>query len=195
MKDANLGQANALTDLRWYAIYTSANHEKKVASQLENRGLISFLPLHEAIHIWRDRKVRLQLPLFPGYVFVRISLRDRLCVLRVPGVARLVGFGDRPVALPEQEIDILRGGLVRGMNAQPHLYLTVGRHVRVIRGPLAGLEGVLLRRKGAYRLILSIDLIMKSIVVDIDAADVRALNINIEKGRQEAVGANVLRFA
>lgn len=190
-----LGQPDALADLCWYAAYTSANHEKKVASQMERRGLESFLPLYETVHRWKDRKVRLQLPLFPGYVFVRMSLRDRLHVLQVPGVARLVGFGDRPVALPDQEVEILRSGLCSGTKAQPHPYLRVGRHVRVIHGPLAGLDGVLLRRKGACRLILSIDLIMKSIVVDVEAADVCALDLDAGKGRQEAGCARVLRFA
>lgn len=194
LKNRNLEQTCNQSELFWYAVYTSANHEKRVASQLEQRAIESFLPLYDAVHRWRDRKMRLQLPLFPSYVFVRMFLRERVRVLQVPGVARLVGFGERPLALPEQEIEILRSGLGRGMNAQPHPYLTVGRHVRVMHGPLSGLEGVLLRRKGAFRLILSIDLIMKSIVVDVDVADVRPLETGARRKSQEVACANVARF-
>lgn len=190
-----VGQAQADAVTSWYAAYTCANHEKKVASQMKQRGLESFLPLYEAVRRWKDRKMRLQLPLFPGYVFVRMSLRERLRVLQIPGVARLVGFGERPVALAEGEIDLLRIGLERGISAQPHPYLSSGCIVRVIHGPLAGMEGVFLRTKGAFRLILSIDLIMKSIIVDVDAADVRELNTEVRKGKQGSRCAGVLRFA
>jgi len=189
------GHAQPEADTSWYAAYTCANHERKVASQMEQRGLESFLPLYETVRRWKDRKMRLQLPLFPGYVFVRMSLRERLRVLQIHGVARLVGFGERPVALPQDEIDLLRVGLGRGVNAQPHPYLTAGCIVRVIHGPLAGMEGVLLRTKGAFRLILSIDLIMKSIIVDVDAADVRRLNTEAREGKQGVGCASVLRFA
>jgi transcription antitermination factor NusG len=170
------GQTRPEADTSWYAAYTCANHERKVASQMEQRGLESFLPLYETVRRWKDRKMRLQLPLFPGYVFVRMSLRQRLRVLQIHGVARLVGFGER-------------------VNAQPHPYLTAGCIVRVIHGPLAGMEGVLLRTKGAFRLILSIDLIMKSIIVDVDAADVRRLNTEAREGKQGVGCTSVLRFA
>ena len=87
----------------WYAAYTSANHEKRVAEQLCARSVEHFVPLYESVRRWKDRKVRLQLPLFPGYVFVRLVWWDRLHVLQVPGVARLVGFNGRPCALPDSE--------------------------------------------------------------------------------------------
>src|SRR5882724_2211017 len=89
---------------RWYATYTSANHEKRVALQLANRSVEYFLPMYESVRRWKDRKMKLQLPLFPGYLFVRIALRDRLQVLQVPGVARLVGFNGLPSALSEEDI-------------------------------------------------------------------------------------------
>jgi transcription antitermination factor NusG len=114
----------------------------------------------------------LQLPLFPGYVFVRIALLERLRVLEVPGVVRLVGFNNMPAALPTSEIETLRSGLSGQLRAQPHPYLLVGRRVRVRSGPLAGLDGILLRRKGHCRLVLSVDLIKSSMIVDVDAADV-----------------------
>lgn len=161
---------------RWYAAYTCANHEKRIAQQLEERGIEHFLPLYETVHRWRDRRMRLKVPLFPGYVFVRLPLRDRLRVLTVPSVVRLVGFGDLPTALPEAEVASLRNSLNAELRAQPHPYLTTGRRVRVRSGPLAGLEGILLRRKGNFRVVLSIDLIMRSIAVDADIADVLPLS-------------------
>jgi transcription antitermination factor NusG len=166
--------ANYLEPL-WYAAYTCSNHEKRIAQQLQERGIEYFLPLYEAVHRWKDRRVRLSLPLFPGYVFVRLPLRDRLRVLQVPSVVRFVGFGQHPAALPEQEIERLHNGLSGGLHAQPHPYLTTGRRVRVKSGPLAGMEGILQRRKGNFRVVLSIDLIMRSIAVDVDIADVLPL--------------------
>jgi transcription antitermination factor NusG len=156
---------------RWYAAYTCANHEKQVAAQMLERGVEHFLPLYEALHRWKDRRVRLHLPLFPGYVFTRLPLRDRLEILRLPSVVRLVGFGRLPTALPEQEIETLRAGLSSGLRAQPHPYLALGRRVRIRNGPLAGLEGILQRRKGKFRVVLSVDLIMRSIAVEADIVD------------------------
>jgi transcription antitermination factor NusG len=116
--------------------------------------------------------MRLQLPLFPGYLFVRIALVDRLRVLQVPGVVRLVGFNGQLAGLPDEEIEALKKGLAGGVRAEPHPYLTVGRRVRVKRGPFEGRQGILLRRRGKLRLVLSIELIMRSLVIDVDIADV-----------------------
>jgi len=156
----------------WYAAYTSANHEKRVAEQLAARALEHFLPLYETVRHRKDRKVRLQLPLFPGYLFVRIPLRNRLRVQQVPGVARLVGFDGTPVALPDGEVESLRRSLANGMIVTPHSFLKVGSRVRFRRGPLEGISGILLRRKGKFRVVISIDLIQRSVAVDADAADV-----------------------
>jgi transcription antitermination factor NusG len=114
--------------------------------------------------------VRLQLPLFPGYLFVRVPLRDQIRVLQVPSVVRLVGFGEHPIALAENEIETLRKGL-DGRWAQPHPYLSRGKRLRIKSGPLAGMDGILLRRKGSFRVVLSIDLIKSSVAVEVDAAD------------------------
>lgn len=160
----------------WYAAYTSANHEKRVADQLAQKGIENFLPLYDSVRHWKDRRVRLQLPLFPGYVFVRLPLSEKLRVLQVAGVAWLVGFGDKPVSLPEEEIESLRRGARGEVRMEPHPYLTEGRRVRIMRGPLTGMEGILLRKKGGTRLVLSIDLIMRSIAVDVDAGDVRPID-------------------
>ncbi len=157
---------------RWYAAYTCARHEKRVAEQLERSSVELFLPLYETVHRWKNRRARVELPLFPGYVFVRIALKHRLQVLEIPSVVRLVGFNGRPCALADEEVEALRNGLSRHLRAQPHPYLSVGRRVRIIGGPLQGLEGILVRKKGNLRIVLSIDLILRSIIVDVDMADV-----------------------
>jgi transcription antitermination factor NusG len=160
---------------RWYAAYTCANHEKRVREQLEQRSVQSFLPVYEVIRRWKDRRMRLQLPLFPGYLFVRMALVDRLRVLQVPSVVRLVGFNGQLSALPDEEIDALKQGLAGGVRVEPHPFLTVGRRVRVRRGPFEGMQGILLRRKGKLRLVLSVELIMRSVAIDVDIADVEAV--------------------
>ena len=160
---------------QWYAAYTSANHERRVAIQLGERSVEHFLPVYESLRRWKDRRVKLQLPLFPGYVFVRMALQERLRVLQVPGVARLVGFGGLPTALPEEEVATLRSGLALGVRAEPHPYLTVGRKVRVKNGPLAGLKGVLLKRKKRARLVVSVELIQRSVAVEVEEADLAAI--------------------
>jgi transcription antitermination factor NusG len=159
-------------ELRWYAAYTCANHEKRVAQHLERRSVEYFLPLYESVRRWKDRRVQLQLPLFPSYVFVRITQRDRLRVLEIPSMVRLVGFNGVPTALPDDEMEAMRGALTRKLRAEPHPYLKVGRRARITSGPFVGLEGILLRKKGSFRVVLSIELIKRSIAVDVDSADV-----------------------
>jgi transcription antitermination factor NusG len=155
----------------WYAAYTCANHEKRVAQQLSVRSVEHFLPLYESVRRWKDRRVQLQLPLFPGYVFVRLALRDRLQVLEIPSVARLVGFNGTPTPLPDGEIEALKAGLEGGVRAMPHPYLKVGRRVRVRSGPLAGMAGILVRRKGSFRVVISVEAIQRSVAVEMDATD------------------------
>lgn len=156
----------------WYAACTCANHEKCVAEQLSTRSVEHFLPLYESVRRWKDRRVHLRLPLFPGYVFVRLALRDRLRVLQIPSVARLVSFNGAPAALPDAEIETLKAGLERGVQAVPHPYLKVGRRVRITAGPLEGLEGIMLRKKSGLRFVISLDLIQRSIRLDVDALSV-----------------------
>ena len=151
----------------WYAVYTRANREKQVAAHLENRGVPNFLPQYETVRQWSDRRVHLQRPLFPGYLFVHTALRNRLPILQVPGVVRLVGSGDNPLPLDSGQVEALRDGLA-SVAAEPYPYLPTGQRVRVISGPLNGMEGVLLRRKSGARVVISIDLIQRSFVVGID---------------------------
>jgi transcription antitermination factor NusG len=161
-------------NLRWYAAYSCANHEKNVARQLELRSIESFLPVYERPSRWKDRTVKLQLPLFPGYVFVRLAIEEKLRVLQVPGVVRLVGFNGHPAPLPEEEMQALREGLGGSLHAEPCPYLQVGRPVRVRSGALQGLKGILLKKKSGYRFVLSMELIQRSIAVEVDAEDLEA---------------------
>lgn len=164
-------ELSAPAQARWYAVYTCANHEKRVAEQFAGRDLEHFLPQYESVRQWKDRRVRVQLPLFPGYLFVRLALRERLRVLQVPGVARLVGFHGSPTPLPEEDMTRIREFLGHGRRAEPHPYLSAGRRARVVRGPLAGMEGIVLHRKNRSRLVLSFDLLQRSITIEIDEAD------------------------
>ena len=162
----------AYNEPRWYAAYTCSRHEVKIAEQLARRSVEHFLPLYQSVRRWKDRRVQLQLPLFPGYVFVRLSLRDRFRVLQVPGVAKLVGFNGAPTPLPQEEIETLKKGLVCGVRVERHPFLTVGRQVRVKAGPLSGLQGILVKRKNKVRIVVSVELIQRAMAVDVDVADV-----------------------
>ncbi len=156
----------------WYALYTRSRHEKTVAMQLGDRSVDYFLPLYDTVRKWRNGRFHVQLPLFPGYVFVRIPLRERLKVLQVPGVVTVVGFKSEPVPLPQTDIEMIRDVLSKGMQAQPHPYLRVGSRVRIKSGPLEGMRGILSRRKGHLRVVVSVDLIMRSIAIDIDTGEI-----------------------
>ena len=157
--------------LAWLAAYTCAHHEKQVARQLEDRRIECFLPFYRAVHRWKDRRKELDVPLFPGYVFVQLPAEDRLRVLQVPGVVRFVSFGGRPAPVDNADIESLRNGIVNGVRAEPHPYLKIGRRVHVKHGPLAGTEGILVRKKDKLRVVISVDLIMRSVAVEIEAAD------------------------
>jgi transcription antitermination factor NusG len=161
---------------RWYALHTRANHEKCLAEQFTQLSVEHYLPLYESVRRWKDRRKTLQLPLFPGYILVRIDLRDRLRVLQAPGAARLVGFNGTPLPLQDSEIDGLRQKLTGQVRVEPHPYLQIGRRVRVKCGTLAGLEGILIRKKQKYRIVLSIEMLQRSIAAEVDIAEVELLH-------------------
>lgn len=154
----------------WYVICTMPRHEKQVAAQLSCRSIENFLPLYEEVHRWKDRRAKVLLPLFPGYVFVRVPLMERLQVQMVPGVLRFVGFGGPPVALDAAEMKRLHDGLT-ALRAEPHPFLKVGQKVRVRYGPLAGAEGILEQHRERFRVVLSMDLIQQSVAVELDMSD------------------------
>ena len=159
---------------RWYVVYTRARHEKSVSAQLDRITIQNFLPLYEALHRWKDRRARVKIPLFAGYVFVRMALCNQLQVLQIPGVARLVSFDGQPVAVPEAELVALQRGLTSGVRVNPHPYLAAGRQVQITKGPFAGLKGVFVRRKGLCRVVVSLHVIKSSIALEMEADDVSA---------------------
>lgn len=158
----------------WYALYTNPRHEKIVAKQLKERCVENFLPLYRTWHRWKDRRKQVELALFPGYVFVRIDEQDKLHVLRVPGAVNLVSFNGKLAALPEPEIEALRNALDNEVCAEPCPYLRVGRKVRVVRGPMTGAEGILCRKKDRYRVVISVEVLMRSVALEIDGTDLEA---------------------
>ena len=160
------------SEVLWYAGYTAARHEKRVAEQFAQRGVEHFLPLYETIHRWNNGRHRVHLPLFPGYIFVRMALKDRLRVLEVPGFVRLVGFNSLPYPLPESDINKMMEALSKGVLAEPYPYLTAGTRVEIENGPLQGMTGILLRRQKQCRVVISVDLIMRSMSVEVEAGDV-----------------------
>ena len=161
--------SNSACDPQWFALYTCANQERRVAAQLDARGVEHFLPLFRSRRNWKDRRVFLDLPLFPGYVFARFKFPDRVRVLQARGVVRLVGSNGQPCPLPETDIEALRRGIIGDLGFEPHPYLTAGARVRILQGPLAGTAGILVRRKNSCRVVLSVDLIARSVAVEVDA--------------------------
>ena len=165
------GRAQDL-ESHWYAAYTASRHEKQVARQLEERRVDYFLPLYKSVRRWKDRRRQVELPLFPSYVFVRMAIKDRLRVLTLPSVVQFVSFNGRPTSLPESEIAALRSGLAGNLVIEPHPYLRVGRRVRIRSGAFAGMEGILTRKKERFRIVLSMDLIVSSMAVEVDESDI-----------------------
>ncbi|MGB9460584.1 MAG: UpxY family transcription antiterminator [Candidatus Acidiferrum sp.] len=159
----------------WYVLHTCANHEKAVVRQLELRSFECFLPLYEKMSRWKDRQVKVELPLFSGYVFVRMALSEKLRALQVPGVVRLVGFNGQAAPIDGDEMRALQRGLEGARLAEPWPYLAVGRRVRIRSGPLQGLEGVLARKKTICRFVISLHLIQRSVGVEVDAADLECI--------------------
>lgn len=163
----------------WFAIYTTPRHEKKVTEHLALRNIETFLPLYASMRKWKNGcKVRVALPLFPGYLFVRVSRQERVRVLQAPGVLWFVGVAGEPTPLLGSEIDTLRVGVL-AFNCEPHPYLVVGEKARIRKGPLEGLEGVLVRKKGGFRVVISLELIRKSVAIEVDAMDVESVGSRV----------------
>ena len=158
---------------RWYAVRTRSRHEKQVHAQLADRpGIGVFLPLRERRSRWKDRVKRVQEPLFPGYCFARFRHPDRLRVLKAVGVVGLVGPSGEPEPIPDSEIEAIRTLAGSRLSYELFPFLAEGMMVEVIRGPLMGVRGRLLRKDREFRVVLSVTLIRQSVSVEIDAADV-----------------------
>jgi transcription antitermination factor NusG len=157
---------------RWYAAHLRSRHENKVAAEFARRDVEHFVPLYRSVRCWKDRRVELEMPLFPGYAFVRVALRNRLQVLQVPGVVQLVGTKGIPEAVPEKEVQQLREGMRGGAKLFPHPYFVGGSKVCIVRGPLAGMHGVFIRQKNSCRVVLAIGLIASAASMEVGAEDV-----------------------
>lgn len=167
---------NQNSESNWYALYTCSRQEKRVPEQIERPRVSRFLPLYRSLRRWKDRRKELDLVLFPGYVFVQMKLEDRSRALQLPGVVRVVSFNGRPAAVPAGEIERRRERLSRSSKIARHPYLRTGRRLRESSGPLEGLEGIVVRRKESCRLVLSIDVIQRSVAVEVDEADLEMVS-------------------
>jgi len=157
---------------RWYALRTKSRHEKQVRDQLERLGIEPLLPTVKRLSQWKDRKKEIEIPLFSGYCFVRFSQQDRLPVQKVLGVVEVVGCGSRPEPIPDEEIEALKTLMNSVLPYDSHPYLHEGMMVEVVRGPLQGVRGVLLRKEKCHRLIIGVRLIQQAASVEIDVRDV-----------------------
>lgn len=173
--EALASAAEPLPVERWYAVSVRPRYEKLATRHLKHQGINCFLPVYRSVRRWKDRRKELDMALFPGYVFVNLNTRDRLGVLQAPGVLRFVTFQGQPAAVPDSEIRALESSMSAGLGPQPHPYLHKGRKVRVKSGPLVDTEGIMIRRKEGFRLVLSIELIMRSVMLEVDEADVEPL--------------------
>jgi transcription antitermination factor NusG len=170
----------------WYAAYIMPRHEKAVADQLLRKDIESYLPLYKTIRRWNGRRAEVELPLFPGYVFVKTPIMQRVRVLEQPGVIRLVGVNGRATPLPEEDIDRLRASLAF-CKAEPYPFLAVGKMVRIKSGPLAGFQGKILRRKGKMRLVVSVELIQRSILLELEAGDAQLVTTSASLDHQLSI--------
>jgi transcription antitermination factor NusG len=164
-------------DLAWYALYTRSRFEKKLMSELADRSIEVFLPMREVLSRWKDRKKRIWLPLFPGYIFVHHedTPANRFRILNIPGAVRFIGFNGQTTPIPQDQIDSVRRFLEAKLALDPYPYMTIGRRVEVIAGPLKGIQGKLVQKKGRFRFVIQVDLIRQAVSVEIDASDVRPL--------------------
>jgi len=168
------GNTMPLVETHWYVTYVVTRHEKAVTEQLVYRSVESFLPLYHSVHYWKKRRAHVELPLFPGYVFVRICGAERLRVLEIPSVVHIVTFGGVPAAVPDEQVEALRN-VLRLRRCEPYPYLTAGRRIRVKSGPLEGLEGVVVRQNNHTRIIVSVDFIQRSTSVELRPEDLQCL--------------------
>lgn len=163
-----LSPQKPVSALRWYAVTVHHQHEKTVARHLADIGLETFLPLYRTRRIWSDRVKELELPLFPSYVFARFAFRNRANILRFPGIRAIVGFGKETAYVSETEIAALKTMVSSGLPVQPWPYLKIGDWVRISGGPLQGIEGILVRQKDSWRVVVSVHLFQRSVAAEVD---------------------------
>ena len=159
---------------QWFAVRVRSNQERTAIAHLRERGCQQFAPCYKSERRWSDRKKEIEQYLFPGYIFCRFDPgRDRLAVLTAPGVVDLVGFGRTPEPISDQEIERVRRMIESGLLITPYPFLNVGQTVLIERGPLTGLEGILVEAKGKHRLVISVNLLQRSVSAEVDRHSVR----------------------
>jgi transcription antitermination factor NusG len=170
----NLWGTNSTAEMNWYAVQTRSRHEKLVARQLENQGIITFLPLRTQLRQWSDRRKLVEFPLFPGYAFVRLVYdpEERLRVLRTEGVVSFVGTHGQGISIPEKQIADIQAVLANKVLCDSHPFLKVGQRVRIRGGSLDGTEGILVGRNGDRKLVISVELIQRSLSIRLQGYDV-----------------------
>lgn len=153
----------------WYALYTRHQHEKVVTQALTTKGFETLLPLYESVRRWKDRTKVLSLPLFTCYVFVKGGLERRPEIMNTPGIYELLSSGGQPIPIPAAEIEAIEQMMNSGLGFEPHPFLKIGEQVRIKRGPLAGLRGLLVRQKNIYRLVVSVEMLGRAASIEVDS--------------------------
>jgi transcription antitermination factor NusG len=172
----SIGLRHPATTKNWFAVFTTPRHEKRVEEHFRVREIESFLPLCRIRREWKDgSKVTIQIPLFPNYIFVRIERNERVPVLEVPGVLSIVGGGRESMSIPGSYIYGLQEGLRQG-KIEPHSHLAAGMRVRIRSGVMAGMEGILLRKRSDFRVVLTLQMIMKSVKVEVELDEIEPID-------------------
>ena len=164
----NRKQPVAELGTQWYALHVHARKESLIASHLEGQGVQCFLPLYKSVRKWSDRTKEVQQPLFPSYLFSRFDYQDRRTVVMTPGVLRVVGNGREAIPVPDEEVKAIQTAVAAGLSHQPWPYIEVGERVRLTYGTLSGLEGILINFKGEHRVVLSVNLLQRSVAFEAD---------------------------
>ena len=164
----------ALEESSWYAVHTMARHEKRVAAQFEEKRVCTFLPLLHQVHRWSDRRRVVEIPMFSCYAFVRMvqTVEERLKVLRTPGVLGFVGSERQGTSIPDEQIESLRKAVSEKVPCLPHPFVSAGKRVRIRGGSLDGLEGVLMLQGKDQSLVISVELLQRSVSIRVEGYDV-----------------------
>ena len=164
-----------ISEKNWYAVHTKSRHEKQVSTLIKNQNLEAYLPVKKIMSKWSDRKKIVEFPLFNGYLFVHIPLLDKNKILHTKGVVRLLG-GYAPECIPEDQIETLKRFEQHDMEVDPYLHLHEGQSIKVTKGPLKDCQGILVRKKNKYRLVLNLEIIQQSVSVEMDSSDVEGIS-------------------
>jgi transcription antitermination factor NusG len=167
---------NPARSVLWYALYTKPRFEKKVAGQLQDKHIESYLPLKRVLKQWSDRKKWVEEPLFRSYIFIHTDLRDQQRALCTHGVLKLVAFGNQPALVRDEEIDIIRRILLEDTDVESCLPVSVGDRIEIVRGPLMGIQGRLEEIRSSKRLVLVIDSIKQALRFSVNLSDIKVIS-------------------